>query len=100
MPCNEAHDKPILEKCPARQHESSRGSTPPAELAVKEVKPPCEWQKSEDGTACETVQSPCDEQRSEKPPIQGCPLRSIESGRKNEAPKALSQQKLLPTCSW
>lgn len=99
-PCHEGFEKPILEKCPDRTRSSSRRDTPPSMLTQKLVTPPCEWQKSEDGTACETVQSPCDEARSEKPPLHGCPLRAATSSRGAEPPKLLSQKKLMPTCEW
>jgi len=45
---------------------------------------------SEDGTSCDVVQSPCDEAKTEKPPLKGCPLRGAVSSRKSEPPKALS----------
>ena len=41
---------------------------------------------SEDGSACETVQSPCDEEKTEKPPLKGCPKRAITSSRSAKAP--------------
>jgi hypothetical protein len=53
--------------------------------------PTCEWQLSEDGSSCDVVQSPCDEAKTEKPPIKGCPPRAGVSSRKAEAPKALAQ---------
>ena len=48
--------------------------------------PTCEWHLSEDGTSCDVVQSPCDEAKTEKPPLKGCPARQRASSRRAEAP--------------
>ena len=58
---------------------------------------------NEDGTACITVESPCDESKTEKPKLEGCPKRSIDSSRtakkpategvKEEKKEALAQKK-------
>jgi hypothetical protein len=37
--------------------------------------PPCDWHKSEDGSECIAVQSPCNEDNSAKPSLDLCPVR-------------------------
>ena len=90
MPCDEEKtEKPPLKGCPPRMIDSSRTADAPKALAQGPYKT-CQWQKSEDGLSCDVVQLPCDEEKTEKPPLKGCPPRSIDSSRVSEAPKALA----------
>jgi hypothetical protein len=90
-PCDESKtEKPPIKGCPPRASVSSRKAEAPKALSQNKLMPTCEWQLSEDGSSCDVVQSPCDEAKTEKPPIKGCPPRAGVSSRKAEAPKALS----------
>lgn len=53
--------------------------------------PVCSYQKSEDGTSCDKVITPCQES-GEVPPLNGCPSRGVESSRKAEAPKVAKKE--------
>jgi hypothetical protein len=53
--------------------------------------PVCSYHKSEDGSSCDKVITPCQES-GEVPPLKGCPARSIDSSRRADAPPSAKKE--------
>merc|ERR1711998_399303 len=89
-------EKPPIHGCPLRSAESSRKTEAPKSFAQgpyiaggppeDPITPPvCSYQKSEDGTSCDKVVVPCQE-NGEVQTLKSCPARSGVSSRAAEPP--------------